>query len=383
MNYGLYIHVPFCRRKCDYCGFYSVAADAGSDGSYPAIRRYVPALVNEIESRLEAAPGITVDTIYFGGGTPSLLYPDEISRIIETIGRHTVIAPGTEVSIEVNPHDLSRDYLECVRDAGVNRVTLGVQTINSRWHDILGRSGRVCSVDLLDMFFGISGFSHCLDIMTGIPGQTVDGFLEELDILVGYGPVHISAYLLSVEKNTALARRMTAGEEMENLQYDIYRAAMSRLVAAGYEHYEISNYCKPAFYSRHNMKYWRFEPYMGFGPGSHSFVGGERYCNETPLDDYVEKKNFTLKMDVRNRSDAMVEFIMTGLRMIRGFTFSMFQDYFHEEIPHVIVENLKKIEEKGMVAISREGEDARVCLTKDGIMMADAVIYEAVEDMLR
>jgi len=383
MNYGLYIHVPFCRRKCDYCGFYSVAADEGSDGRYPAIRRYVPALMHEIESRLEAASGITADTIYFGGGTPSLLYPDEISRIIETIGRHIVIAPGTEVSIEVNPHDLSRDYLERIRDAGVNRVTLGVQTINSRWHDILGRSGRVCTVDLLDMFFGISGFSHCIDIISGIPGQTVDAFLEELDILSGYGPVHISAYLLSIEKSTALARRMTGDEEMENLQYEIYRAAMSRLMEAGYEQYEISNYCKPEFHSRHNMKYWRFEPYMGFGPGSHSFIGGERYCNETPLDDYEEKKILTLKMDVRNRSDAMVEFVMTGLRMIRGFTFSAFRDFFNEEIPGVIVEKLIMIKKKGMVAISHEGKDTRACLTKDGIMMADAVIYEAVEDILR
>ncbi len=281
---GVYIHIPLCFAKCDYCAFYSEPVGQGAG----AVRRaLVDGLLREMDARLDGKERVGADTVYFGGGTPSLLEPDQVDRILGVLRERLDIAAGAEITLEMNPRDLSAERLEAYRDAGVNRAVLGVQTLSERLHRIIGRSCPPCTGRELDIFFGVPGITHCADLIAGIPSQRDDELIHDIDTIAGYGAAHLSVYLLTIEHGTPLWRRMSMDDKAESLQKRHFEAARARLRGLGYDHYEISNYARTGFESRHNMKYWRFEPYYGFGPGAHSFVDGERYFNPMTLSGYI------------------------------------------------------------------------------------------------
>jgi oxygen-independent coproporphyrinogen-3 oxidase len=376
---GVYIHIPFCRRKCDYCGFYSVpACGSGLADRVPDL--YVSRLVREIRERLNGE-WLTADTIYLGGGTPSMLTPAQTGSILGSIAENISVDARAEVTLEMNPEDVSADSLSGFRDAGVNRIVLGMQTLSPRLHRLIGRSAGVCTTSKLDHFFSVGGFQHCLDIIFGIPSQSGEDLRRDLDTAAGYRPVHISAYLLSLEKGTPLCDRLSA-VDLEGEQARLFPAAGSILRGHGYERYEISNFALPGFTSRHNLKYWMFDPYMGFGPGSSSFIRGERFCNTMSVDDYIKSDRIILGKDARTPASAAVEFMMTGLRLSSGFSIREMKRILGFALPAAVMERIGEARSHGMVHVSGAGEDISLRLSDEGIMFADSVIYRIVEPLL-
>jgi oxygen-independent coproporphyrinogen-3 oxidase len=379
MKHGLYIHIPFCRKKCDYCSFYSVPVDtSGSAGEVPDA--YIRKLGDEIRARLPGLDMPSADTVYFGGGTPSLLAPVQVGGILGLLRSRARLDSSAEITMEINPGDLSPQRLSAFRDAGVNRVVLGVQTLSERLHRLIGRSAPLCTQAELDRFFGVSGLIHCVDLIVGIPSQRGEELLRDLDVVAGYRPSHISAYLLSVEKKTPLAGRIVMDDAAESEQAALFELALARLKGYGYNHYEISNHALPGFESRHNMKYWRFEPYVGFGPGAHSFVRGERYINAMTVEEYIASERVLLTRDVRTPRSAAVEYILTGMRLMRGMSMDDMEKSLACEIPGSLLERIRKAEAEGLIVTEKEGRVVR--LSHRGIMIADKVIYEIVEPLL-
>jgi oxygen-independent coproporphyrinogen III oxidase len=379
MTGGIYIHIPFCRRKCDYCGFYSVPLE----GESPAVPdAYERRLHEEIRERLPAAAFPHADTVYFGGGTPSLLDPAQVSGILRLLAEHVALEPGAEITIEMNPGDLSVEKLEGYRDAGVSRAVLGVQTLSPRLHNLIGRSAAVCTGKELDLFFGVDGIVHCVDLIAGIPSQSGEELACDLDIIAGYRPLHISAYLLSIEKKTPLAARITPDATLESGQAACFETLACSLRAYGYQQYEISNYAVPGYESRHNMKYWRFEPYIGFGPGAHSFVNDERYINTMSVGEYLGCGRFNLEHDARTASSAAVEYLMTGLRLLSGLSLRAMEARLAFHMPDEVRDRIGKAAYEGMVMVS-DGDGGRMIrLSEKGLLIADRIIYSIVEPLL-
>lgn len=379
MTGGIYIHVPFCRRKCDYCGFYSVAGMLEA-GGVPAA--YIARLREEMRERLPGAGLSPADTVYFGGGTPSLCPPAEVAGLLRLVREHVDLLPGAEVTLEMNPGDVSPGLLAGFRDAGVTRVVLGVQTLSPRLHAVIGRSAAPCTERELDIFFSAPGLDLCADLIGGIPSQLHGELLHDIDAIASRGPKHISIYLLSIEKNTPLGKRMRADEASEAEQAGHFETIMTRMAAHGYDHYEISNYALPGFESRHNMKYWRFEPYIGFGPGAHSFIGDERYINAVTLEEYLRADRALPERDVRKERAAPVEYLMTGLRLLRGVSLREMEARLAFRVPASVMTNIQRASSDGLVEVAADGNDTTVRLTRRGIMLADSVIYRIVESLL-
>ena len=380
--HGIYIHIPFCRRKCDYCSFYSVPV-CGFDSCIRVPDSYGTRLVREIDERLGSrGRGTSADTVYFGGGTPSLLTEAQIHAILRSIQERATVDPHAEITLEMNPEDVSGEKLARFEDAGVNRIVLGMQTLSERLHAIIGRSGAVCTTKVLDLFFSSGGFQHCVDVITGIPSQNEEELRRDIDTAAGYRPSHISAYLLSIEKNTPLSRRLSICPDSEVEQARLFRMTGSLLRDHGYEHYEISNYALPGLQSRHNLKYWKFDPYIGFGPGSCSFIDGERTSNCMPVADYVRSDSTLLKKDARTPESAAVECMMTGLRLLSGMSIRDMERLLDYTLPQAVMERIGEAHSGGMVVLDEIGSDARMRLSETGIMFADSVIYRIVEPLL-
>lgn len=262
---GLYIHVPFCKRKCLYCDFYSAADTSRTDD-------YTGAVIRNIK-----AAGLTYDTVYFGGGTPSLLTAEQISDILSAAD----ISDGAEISAECNPESADISYLCGLRSAGVNRVSFGIQSLEDGELAALGRlhnADKACEAVLSAHRAGFENISA--DLMLAIPMQTSESLNSTLDRLLKLPLTHVSAYLLKVEKGTPLSSDSLLLEKVpdEDETADMYLMTAEKLSAAGFEQYEISNFARKGFECRHNLKYWRCEEYFGIGPSAHSFLGGERFC---------------------------------------------------------------------------------------------------------
>jgi oxygen-independent coproporphyrinogen-3 oxidase len=379
-TYGIYIHVPFCRKKCDYCGFYSIPVfeyrpDTGVPGAF------ITRCINEFEERLSGRD-VSADSVYLGGGTPSLLTVEQAGRLLMSLKRRVRIDANPEITVEMNPEDVSREKLEGYRDAGVNRIVLGVQTLSERLLGVIGRSARACTKSMLDDFFSVSGMQHAIDVITGIPSQKDSELLLDLDTLAGYRPMHISAYLLSIEKNTPLGRRSNIDPAAELIQARQYELTTSQLEHHGFERYEISNYALPGGRSRHNMKYWRFEPYFGFGPGAHSFIDGERYYNEMPVADYITSVHTVLRQDYRKPESVIVEWVLTGLRLISGISITELEHRLNYPVPETVMDRIRDAQSDGKIIIDKEGGDVNIRLSPQGIIFADSVIYRIVEPLL-
>ncbi len=366
---GIYIHIPFCAKKCIYCDFFSVAMT-------PDKRRpYVDALAREYDVRLPELRGAEVNTLYIGGGTPSLLSVDEISRIVGMVS----LADGAEVTIEANPDDVTADFIAGVKDAGINRVSMGVQSFCDdelqflrRRHDAM-QAHR--AVDLLQNG-GIDNIS--IDLIYGIPGQTVESWTRSLGEAVALGLPHLSAYSLMYEEGTQLTRMRDRGdfkEVDEDLSVTFFDSLSVTLAAAGYEHYEISNFAKPGWRSRHNSAYWNFTPYLGLGAAAHSFDGAVRRFNPSNLRKYVslvERDGKAFEEEKETAAELYDEWVMTRLRTCEGLDlddlehrFGIGRRRYAEGIAQRYV---------GDGSLSLTGATLR--LTRHGVMLSDMIFRD-------
>jgi len=372
-NTGLYVHVPFCREKCHYCSFYSEPSTLTDE----RIGSYIKRSIEEVEYTSSIYGSPEIDTVYFGGGTPSML-GEAISPILDSIYKNYSVDHDAEITLEMNPHDVDGSLLKRYRDMGVNRLSLGVQTLNPDFHRNIGRTGRPCSTTDLDLYFLAEGFKRSVDIMAGLPGQSEDDLLHDLSQLLSYRPEHVSLYLLSLESGTLLEKRVTVDDIFEQNQVLLWDRAIDYLKSKGFFHYEVSNFALPGFESRHNMKYWRYEPYIGIGPGAHSFVSNRRYSLSPDLHDYLEIEAFNYIYDERDFDDEVVEFVMTGLRCLKGFNPHDFKKKTGRNLPADVLSNLDLIVNQGNLKKKCE----IYSLTTSGLKILNELTYEILKDHL-
>lgn len=304
---GLYIHVPFCAAKCGYCDFYSrVRRDQ--------LPEYLAALKREIQGW--RGWGVQADSLFFGGGTPSLLSPEQIGELIDLC--RAVFSLWGEITLEANPDTVTPESLLGLRRAGVNRISFGVQSAVDSELKLLGRKHDFKTAVQAVGAARKAGFDNVsLDVMLGIPDQTEKSLLQTLDAVTALSPEHLSCYLLKIEEGTPFARRgMAVRCADEDAAADFYLTTVRYLKEKGYIHYEISNFARPGFESRHNLKYWRCQDYLGFGPAAHSCFGGRRFFHPADLSAYIASDGENRVQD--GPSGAPEERLMLGLRLAEG-----------------------------------------------------------------
>ena len=271
---GLYIHIPFCRKKCNYCDFYSVG------GVVAVPEEYISALKREIEKHQP----FTCATVYFGGGTPSLLSSEQVEEILSWLD----ISPNAEITLEANPDTLTYEKLAGYRQAGVNRLSVGVQTVYNNSLQTLGRIHDAEKAALAFRWARQAGFENISgDVMIGLDNYSYEEMYATIDFLARRGATHISAYMLKIEEGTPFYYNTPKNLADEEQLADYYLACCEKMAELGYEQYEISNFCKPGYHSRHNTIYWKLEDYLGIGPGAHSCMNGNRFYYPRNLKDFV------------------------------------------------------------------------------------------------
>lgn len=369
---GIYIHIPFCVKKCNYCAFLSGPAG-------PEVRQeYVNHLIEEIRLRSREVP--EADTIYFGGGTPSLLTPEQIGRILEEVRSAFRISEDAEVTLEANPGTLTAESLEGYRKTGINRLSMGVQSMDDRRLRYLGRIHTAEEVRRDVKMAREAGFRNInLDLIFAIPGTGVSDALEDLEAIAALEPEHISFYSLQLEEGTSFFRDFEAGklrEVPDETDREMYHRGIQALREKGYRHYEISNFARPGCESRHNSKYWNMAEYVGLGLGASSYTGHRRTVNETDLKAYSETldrgKLAFVEVHENSEADDISEAVFTGLRREEGVRYrdvlgseATFWEYFREALPEA-----RAYEAGGFLEMDDEG----LRLTERGIDISNGIM---------
>ena len=366
---GLYVHVPFCSAICNYCNFNRGLFDAELK------RQYVDALVREITSQRD---GASADTIYFGGGTPSLLEPVEVAAIIDAYRRTFAVAIDAEITLEANPETVTPERLDGFRAAGVNRLSFGVQSFRD---EELQRLTRLHSAARAGEAFRMAreaGFDNIsLDLMMWLPQQTIPQWLESVDSLIGLSPDHASLYILELYPNAPLREAMARGQwslAPDDDAADMYLEAMARLDAAGYEQYDISNVARPGRESRHNLKYWTDGEWLGFGCGAHSTRQGVRWKNLSSTAEYIAAVASGGQLVVERRTlsarDAMEEALFMGLRLARGIDVNTVKARFGIDVWDIYRRQLEQFREAGVLIY-----DGRLLrLSRAGMLLANEIM---------
>ena len=369
---GIYVHIPFCAKKCNYCDFYSLAS--GEDEK----KSYIEALKREIQKiSKRVSTDYQVYTIYFGGGTPSIIKADYIKEVLDVIKSHFKLYKDDfypEITIECNPKTVDMEKLSIYREAGINRISLGLQSTDNDELKLLGRIHTY--EDFLESYEMVrkSGFKNVnIDLMSAIPNQKIETYEKSLDEIIRLNPEHISSYSLIIEEGTPFFKKYSENAPLfselpsEDEDREMYALTSEKFSKAGYERYEISNYAKEGFYSRHNTSYWDRVPYLGFGAGASSFFGNERYKNRANLKEYIKKAGIE---DIReeiiklNLNDAMSEFMFLGLRKTIGVSKSEFKNNFTFSVENVFGKIIEKhinnqllLDNNGFLRLSDKGID--------------------------
>lgn len=360
-NIGLYLHIPFCNGKCPYCDFYSVTPEGN------VIDRYVSALCREIDKTEHI-----FDTVYFGGGTPSQLGADNIAKIMSHIPR----TADCETTLECNPSDTGRENsvfdFEKIAESGINRISMGLQSANDCERAALGRRSGCKEVETSIKRIHSAGIDNIsLDLMLGIPDQTEESLRNSIEFCKNSGTKHISAYMLKIEEGTPFfARKNLLSLPDEDKTCDFYLQTVSQLAEFGYNQYEISNFSLSGFESRHNLKYWRCEEYLGLGASAHSFVDGKRFYYERSIDDFI---NGVSPVDDGDGGDEE-EYIMLALRLSEGLIFEKFKNRFGHSVSKNLICKAKKLEKHGLLSIS----DKAISLTVNGFLVSNSVISDII-----
>ncbi len=377
MNSGIYLHIPFCRTRCNYCHFVTRPWQART------AKRYAAAVRNEIQLSLGERPGeVRVDTIYFGGGTPSIVPVEHIQDLIEAVRRLCFVSHECEITLEANPGSLTPGKAEAYSAMGINRVSLGAQSFDD---DELAAIGRDHSGSDIDDSVGLlqrSGIANLnLDLMLGLPNQNEVKWQRNLERLARLDPSHVSVYMLDLDDKSPLyheiARGMYRAPEDDAVS-DLYLLTVDFLEGHGYLQYEISNFARPGFESRHNLKYWNCEPVLGFGVGSHSYDGEARYANTASVAAYLDsveagRSPVEWRKPV-TRSQALEERLFLGLRLSRGIDWDTLISDFDPADLSRCEQSLRAMAERGLV----EWAGSLVRLTRNGMLLSNEVFQEFV-----
>lgn len=343
---GLYLHIPFCAKKCDYCDFYSFTPSEKG-----AMEKYVSAMMLQMEDISDSCKGMIVDTVYFGGGTPSMLPINQLSRLMDSVRRNFRLSKNAEITSEANPGTVDLKYLKGLRRLGVNRLSLGMQSLDN---SELMTLGRIHSAEQFESTFDSArsaGFTNIsVDIMYGLPSQTLASFADTLRHVSLIDPEHISLYCLKIEEGTPFfAMRDTFDLPDDDTVYDMYMMAVDFLSARGYERYEMSNFARDGKYSRHNMKYWNCDEYIGIGASAHSYFGGERYSVIRDAESYINglevlESNISIIDESRiiDKAESMNEYVMLRMRLDAGVDMNEFKKRygidFYDKFGHLLEE---------------------------------------------
>ncbi len=373
---GIYIHIPFCRSKCDYCDFYSLA------GREERMDAYQKALLAHLGETAPLAKGIPVDTVYFGGGTPSFYGDKRLRELLSAVQKQFQVEKGAEITLEANPDSVELNSLRRLRKAGFNRLSLGMQSACPEELAVIHRPHTTRQGDEAVASAKKARFQNLsLDLIYGLPGQTMDSWRATVEHALSLIPQHLSCYGLKVEEGTPLAARVASGEVLpdDDQQAELYLWTVGRLERAGFVQYEISNFAKPGYESRHNLRYWMTRPYIGFGPGAHSDFGGRRYSFTRDLDGYIDGvlRGGTIidSEELIPQRERCSEYLMLRLRTAGGIEeWEYRRAYFMDFDP--LERRLKEFERSGWAEKSREG---RWRLTPKGFLVSNPLIGDLLE----
>lgn len=371
---GIYIHIPFCKQRCNYCAFYSSTL-------YNIKEEYADAVCKELIMRKEYIKGEEINTIYFGGGTPSTLPTTLLQKICDTIYKNYYVCSNAEVTIECNPDDLTEEFLAVLRQLPFNRISMGVQSFSDRQLKRLGRRHNAEKARRAVGNARAAGYKNIsIDLMFALPGSTIEEWEESINEAISLNPEHISAYNLMYEEDTPLHRALQRGDfeelsEEENVEQ--FRMLIKRMKEAGYCHYEISNFAKPGYESRHNSSYWNDTAYIGCGAAAHSYNGDSREWNISDIKEYIkgiESNNRNYEIEHLTEEERYNDAILTRLRTSDGIPLAWIKNKFSQRLNSYMLNAAKKHIEYGNI----KKTDETLSLTEKGIFISDAVIRDLI-----
>ena len=362
---GIYIHIPFCIKKCPYCDFYSFSAEEKDKDSY------LKAVLLCLKSKASLVRD-EVDTVYFGGGTPSVFGGERISQVIGCIKDNYRLTADAEITVECNPSSVSAELFSAIYPAGANRISMGMQSAVEKERKALGRLSDKAQVEKAISLAKNAGIDNIsLDIMLGVPSQTMESLDESIDFLLSADIKHISAYMLKIEEGTVFDTvRESLSLADEDTVCDMYMHTAERLSQGGFNQYEISNFSKEGFESRHNLKYWHCEEYLGIGPSAHSFIGGKRYYYSRDFDAFINGQEWIYDCDGGDSE----EYIMLALRLKEGLSFREYERKFSRKIDEEILKKAEKFSRAGLLTLTQE----RMALTTQGFLLSNSIIGELI-----
>ncbi|MDA3901646.1 MAG: coproporphyrinogen-III oxidase family protein [Spirochaetes bacterium] len=368
-EYGIYLHIPFCIEKCSYCSFYSVA---GTSSDFK--NRYTRFMCLEIEKDSLCEPDGLCTSIYFGGGTPSLLSDNNIAMLLQSLRNRFCISQDCEITLECNPAQFDYNRFLKLCDQGITRFSMGVQAMDFQLFKYLGRTGSPVTLKLLGDYFSLPALCG-IDFITGIIEG--DSTIPDIQMVLPLRPDHISAYLLTLEPGTALYNRARR-DGLDQFQHEEYLKVASVISEHGYTHYEISNFALSGALSRHNLKYWTGKNYRGFGANAHSFIDGERYFHEADIESYMQGNAVPCREE-RKSGDLLVEIVFTGLRTVFGVSE---EDYFRLSglrFPKILCDRAAST--SGICLTEREGW-MNLAMNSESFVDYDIIVYELLEPFL-
>ncbi|MCI8640705.1 MAG: radical SAM family heme chaperone HemW [Clostridia bacterium] len=378
MELGIYVHIPFCIKKCSYCDFISYPNE------YEKQEVYINKVINEIEENKQLLQSNEITTVYFGGGTPSSIKPELIEKVVKKIFECGKIEKSKEIeiTIEVNPGTVNKDNLQVYKNCGINRLSIGLQ---SGKDEILKKIGRIHKYEqFLNTYnWAIeSGFENInVDLMLGLPKQTILDLRDSLEKVTSLRPkpTHISVYSLIIEEGTELEKKISKGQIFlpdEDEERNQYHYAKNFLELKGYKHYEISNFAKRGFESKHNLNCWEQMQYIGFGLAAHSYINGIRYSNTCNLNEYLSKQSKTIKTieEKQKQEDMEKEYMLLGLRKLEGISINKFKEKFGENPIYLFRIELEKLVKENLIEVDLD----RIKLTNKGLDFANLVWEEFI-----
>ncbi|MBO4674441.1 MAG: radical SAM family heme chaperone HemW [Bacteroidaceae bacterium] len=364
---GIYVHIPFCKSRCIYCGFFSTT-------SVEKCHIYVDAVVAELEARKGELKGETIETIYFGGGTPSQLPPDEVERLLSAVLYIYNVREGAEITLEANPDDVTPALLSAWRSMGINRLSMGVQTFHDQRLRFLNRRHTATQAIQAVRSAQQAGFNNLsIDLMFGFPDQTLDEWKRDVKTALSLGVQHLSAYSLMYEEGTRLNQLLEQGEITEldeELSVQMYDYLIQALTDAGYRHYELSNFALPGRESRHNSSYWHGIPYLGVGAGAHSFDGQQRSYHPDSLEVYLRGE--PLVVEHLTEAERYDEFVFTGLRTAEGIRLDILEEKFGKTFKDYCLRNAQKQIDAGKLVL----HDPILRLSHSGLFVSNDVMSD-------
>ncbi len=371
---GIYIHIPFCKQRCNYCAFYSSTL-------YNIREEYTNALCREISMRKDYVRGETIETIYLGGGTPSTLEISQLQQICDTIYANHTVSNNAEVTIECNPDDLTPQFLAKLKELPFNRISMGIQSFDDAQLKRLGRRHNARKAQQAIINARTAGYNNIsIDLMFALPGSTKESWRHDLECAIALKPNHLSAYNLMYEEGTPLHRALERGDfaelsEEENVEQ--FEMLITKLKKAGYHHYEISNFAQPGCESRHNSSYWNDTPYIGCGAAAHSYNGTSREWNIADIKGYIkgiESGERNYEIEHLNEEERYNDAVLTRLRTAKGIPLEWMKEKFNAKLNN----HMLRIAKKEIALGNLKEEKGHLSLTEKGIFISDAVIRELI-----